>query len=165
MAAESSRVIARFRRREARARCSSRRRAARHEPSGVNALRRVARSLEAMRGSLRGDVLMVAGKSEALERNQRFIAQRLNRGWSDERLAALRRAAGAVDAGIASSRTGRLIECAFASARGPVYSSTFTTSAAGIPFSLCADTREAPHSLQRSGNAGARPARRDPRNA
>ncbi len=62
-----------------------------------------------------------------------------------ERLAALRRDAGAVDAEDREQlELADRIERAFASARGPVYLvDLHATSAAGIPFSLCADTREA----------------------
>lgn len=116
-----------------------------NEPSGVNALRRVARALESMRDSLRGDILMLAGNVGALERNQRLIDHDLNRGWSDERLAALRRDAGmAQDEDREQLELAERIERALASARGPVYLvDLHATSAAGIPFSLCADTPEA----------------------
>jgi len=115
-----------------------------NEPSGVNALRRVVESLEAMRGSLRGDVLMLAGNVGALAVGQRYSAHDLNRGWSEERIVALR-AGAALDAEDREQlELADLIEGAIARARGPVYLiDLHATSAAGIPFSLCADTREA----------------------
>lgn len=145
MASDPRRVIARFAGREAGPLLIAIGGLHGNEPSGVHALRRVARSLEAMRGSLRGDVLMLAGNVGALEQGQRFIAHDLNRGWSDDRLAVLR---GNSAAGDAEDREqlalADAIEEALASARGPVYLvDLHATSAAGIPFSLCADTREA----------------------
>ena len=116
-----------------------------NEPSGVNALRRVASALDALRARLRGDVVMLAGNVTALEENRRFIAHDLNRGWSDERLEALRRNASGVDAEDREQlELASAIEHAFATARGPAHLvDLHATSAAGIPFSLCTDTPEA----------------------
>jgi len=115
-----------------------------NEPSGVHALRRVAAALETMRDRLRGDVVMLAGNVGALERNQRYLAHDLNRGWSDERIATLRRD-GAKDAEDREQlELADTIERAFTGARGnPYLVDLHATSAEGIPFSLCADTPEA----------------------
>jgi succinylglutamate desuccinylase len=94
---------------------------------------------------------MLAGNLGALERNRRFLDHDLNRGWSAERLAALRgRPAGdAPDPppDLPLDREDReqlelcqAIEQAVAAARGPAYLiDLHATSAEGIPFALCGD--------------------------
>jgi len=90
---------------------------------------------------------MLAGNLGALERNRRFLDHDLNRGWSDERLAALRRAPPAGTPGHPLDHEDQeqlelcaAIEQAVASARGPAYLiDLHATSAEGIPFALCRD--------------------------
>lgn len=53
-----------------------------NEPSGVIALQRVFRELESNQPQLRGQVIGLAGNLPALEKNQRFISQDLNRIWN-----------------------------------------------------------------------------------
>jgi hypothetical protein len=112
----------------------------------------------APRPDLCGDVVMLAGNLGALERNRRFLDHDLNRGWSAERLAALRRrpAGGALDPPVERPlehamdhedreqlELGEAIEQAVAGARGPAYLiDLHATSAEGIPFALC---RDQPH--------------------
>jgi len=107
----------------------------------VHALRRVA---AALRPIPRGDVVMLAGNVAALERGVRFITRDLNRGWSAERLAALR-AAGPLDAEDREQlELADAIDQALRAARGPAFVvDLHATSAEGIPFALCRDEPEA----------------------
>jgi predicted deacylase len=112
-----------------------------NEPSGVEALGRVAAALDSR--TLRGDVIMVAGNLGALAAGRRFVDHDLNRGWSAERLATLR----GQDASAPRDAEDReqlalalVIDRALASARGPVFLlDLHATSAEGIPFALCRD--------------------------
>jgi len=118
-----------------------------NEPSGVEAMRRVAASLDSERLPLRGDVVMLAGNGRALERGVRFIDHDLNRGWTEARLAALR-AAGASGAMDVEDREqlelADVLESVLSSARGPAYMlDLHATSAEGIPFAMCRDSAEA----------------------
>ena len=117
-----------------------------NEPSGVAAMRRVAQTLDPERLTLRGDVVMLAGNVRALERGVRFVDHDLNRGWTGERLAALR-ASEAVEALEAEDyeqlELADALEQALAAARGPVYLiDLHATSAEGIPFAMCRDAAE-----------------------
>ena len=117
-----------------------------NEPSGFEALGRVAARIAADSLSIRGDVVMLAGNVGALERGVRFVAHDLNRGWTGDRLAALR-----------TSSPERLdaedreqlaladeIDRALAEARGPAFLlDLHATSAPGIPFTMGGDTAEA----------------------
>jgi len=117
-----------------------------NEPSGVEAMRCVAVTIDPERRPLRGDVVMLAGNLRALERGVRFIDHDLNRGWTGERLAVLR-AAETVEALDAEDceqlELVDALEEALASARGPVYLlDLHATSAEGIPFAMCRDAAE-----------------------
>lgn len=124
----------------------------------------------ASRTDLCGDVVMLAGNLGALERNRRFLDHDLNRGWSAERLAALRGGPAGETLGRPSDgapdgppdrppgrppgrpldledreqlELGEAIEQAVTAARGPAYLiDLHATSAEGIPFALC---RDQPH--------------------
>jgi succinylglutamate desuccinylase len=114
-----------------------------NEPSGLEAMRRVAGTLAQRPPLARGDLVMLAGNVRALERGVRFIDRDLNRGWTAGHLAALR-AAGTGAQGAEDREQLELadaLEQALASARGPAHLlDLHATSAEGIPFSLCADT-------------------------
>ena len=117
-----------------------------NEPSGNAAMQRVAESLERARTPMRGDVTMVAGNLGALVRGVRFVDHDLNRGWSRERLAALRAAAPeTLDAEDREQLAlAEALEAALGAARGPAFLlDLHATSAAGIPFALCRDSPEA----------------------
>lgn len=111
-----------------------------NEPAGVRAMRRVAEALEAASPPLCGDVVMLAGNVGALERGVRFLDHDLNRGWTSERLAALRSGA-AMDAEDREQlELADAVERALAGARGPAYLlDLHATSAEGIPFTMCRD--------------------------
>ena len=117
-----------------------------NEPSGVEAMRRVAATLDPERLPLRGDVVMLAGNVRALARGVRFVDHDLNRGWTGERLAGLR-ASETVEALDAEDyeqlELAEAVEQALASARGPVYLiDLHATSAEGIPFAMCRDAAQ-----------------------
>ena len=117
-----------------------------NEPSGVEAMGRVAATLDPERLPLRGDVVMLAGNVRALARGVRFVDHDLNRGWTGERLAGLR-ASDTVEALDAEDyeqlELAEALEQALAAARGPAYLiDLHATSAEGIPFAMCRDTGE-----------------------
>ncbi|MBM4281476.1 MAG: hypothetical protein FJ137_12200 [Deltaproteobacteria bacterium] len=116
-----------------------------NEPAGVRAARRVLLRLAALDGGsgVRGDVVVLAGNLRSLRRGQRYEARDLNRGWSDDALAALRaRDAATLSAEDAEQRElGDAVDAAFAAARGDrVLVDLHTSSAPGIPFVLFGDT-------------------------
>lgn len=114
-----------------------------NEPSGVEAMRRVASAMASAPGRMRGDVVMLAGNLRALDRGVRFIDHDLNRGWTGERLATLRAAEAVAELDAEDYEQLELAEAleqALASARGPAYLlDLHATSAEGIPFALCRD--------------------------
>lgn len=114
-----------------------------NEPSGIEAMRRVAARLASAPGRIRGDLVMLAGNVRALERGVRFIHHDLNRGWTGERLATLRAAEAVQELDAEDYEQLELaeeLEQALASARGPAYLlDLHATSAEGIPFALCRD--------------------------
>ncbi|CAM4110536.1 succinylglutamate desuccinylase/aspartoacylase domain-containing protein [Gillisia limnaea] len=55
-----------------------------NEPSGVQALERVFAELKAVKPQIKGTILGVAGNKKALETNQRYIDEDLNRTWKEE---------------------------------------------------------------------------------
>lgn len=62
-----------------------------NEPSGVDALDRVFGELSGSRPPFRGEAVGLAGNLAALSRGRRFVDEDLNRIWTLERIAALRR--------------------------------------------------------------------------
>jgi predicted deacylase len=108
-----------------------------NEPGGVLAARRVLARLEALRGELRGEVVMLAGNVEALREGRRYLARDLNRGWTDAALARLADAPEDVEQRVLCEA----IEAAVARARGEVFLvDLHTTSAPGVPFVIFGDT-------------------------
>ena len=55
-----------------------------NEPSGVQALERVFAELEMAKPLIKGTILGVTGNKKALEKNQRYIDEDLNRTWKEE---------------------------------------------------------------------------------
>lgn len=55
-----------------------------NEPSGVNALKRVFAELEKTQPEILGRIVGVVGNKAALEKDQRFIDEDLNRTWTEE---------------------------------------------------------------------------------
>lgn len=61
-----------------------------NEPAGAIAAGRVLPRLEEIKERLRGDVILLAGNTRALERGERFVDVDLNRHWTAKRLVSLR---------------------------------------------------------------------------
>jgi succinylglutamate desuccinylase len=61
-----------------------------NEPSGVVALRRLFRKIEDARISLKGELIGLAGNLQALAARRRYLAQDLNRVWTDDRVVKIR---------------------------------------------------------------------------
>jgi succinylglutamate desuccinylase len=117
-----------------------------NEPSGVAAQHRVAAALAPGTIPLRGDLILVVGNVGALELGVRFVDHDLNRGWTAERLSALRTArTETMDAEDREQlELAQVLEQTLGSARGPGYLlDLHATSAAGIPFTMCRDTPRA----------------------
>ena len=55
-----------------------------NEPSGVKALEEVFKQLEKTKPEIKGTILGVAGNQKALNKNQRYIDEDLNRTWTTE---------------------------------------------------------------------------------
>ncbi len=114
-----------------------------NEPAGVIAARRVLKRLREDDAGLRGELVVYAGNVGALRAKRRYLAKDLNRVWSDDRLAALRRKPeGELDPEDREQlELLGLVEDAMARARGDVhFMDLHTTSAKGIPFVLFGDT-------------------------
>ena len=62
-----------------------------NEPAGVHALQRVLKKLVEDRTPLNGRLIALTGNGKALERDQRFLDEDLNRIWHPERLERVRR--------------------------------------------------------------------------
>ena len=114
-----------------------------NELAGIHACRRVLRILERRRPDFKGEWLALAGNIPALNRNCRFIDEDLNRIWLTERIQA--QAAGVVPHDSIESREQNelLSQVEAALSRNPAetyFVDLHTTSAAGPPFSVFADT-------------------------
>jgi predicted deacylase len=115
-----------------------------NEPAGVRAMRRVLPSLRLKAGRLRGEVVLLAGNTRALERGARYTDADLNRQWTRANLAAVRRGRLPTGAGAEAVELAELLTCferAAARARGEIYFvDLHTTSAHGVPFATVGDT-------------------------
>lgn len=114
-----------------------------NEPAGTVATRRVLEELSARALPLRGKLLCITGNIGALSRGQRFVDRDLNRGWTQERIAALVARDPALDD--SEDREQREILALFlgvmAEAKEPVvFLDLHSTSAGGSPFCAIADT-------------------------
>ena len=109
-----------------------------NEPAGIHAAERVLAALSSGAVDVRGGELVVlAGNVAALRRGERYLARDMNRGWTDARLARLRRG----DAQDAEDREQMellaALDAVAGRARGPVHlADLHTSSAAGVPFVL-----------------------------
>lgn len=115
-----------------------------NEPSGIIALQRVFRRLDGFRPPFRGEFVGLAGNLRALARRARFLEYDLNRCWTPERVAELRRKPHD-DAGPPEDAEVRelldTLDDVFARARGEIcFLDLHTSSAAGEPFVLLGDT-------------------------
>jgi succinylglutamate desuccinylase len=117
-----------------------------NEPSGIQAARRVLDRLAGDASALRGELLVAAGNLPALERGVRFVDRDLNRLWSGERVAALRRGEIAEPTVEDEEMLALLdviepsIDAALSEGRRVVHVDLHTSSAGGCPFVTCADT-------------------------
>lgn len=111
-----------------------------NEPGGVHAARRVLAHLEALRGSMRGEFVALAGNVKALREGRRYLARDLNRGWTDAALAALQHPTDDPEDDEQRALC-EAIEAVVARARGDVHLvDLHSTSAPGVPFVIFGDT-------------------------
>jgi succinylglutamate desuccinylase len=114
-----------------------------NEPAGVHALRRVLATLAEIKPKMRGELLALSGNRAALAKDIRYIAEDLNRMWSEPRLGELRAADPATDDSDRREQRELLgaIERALSLPRERViFVDLHSTSAGGPPFSLMGDT-------------------------
>lgn len=115
-----------------------------NEPAGIEALRRVFRRLEDVRGRLRGEWVGIAGNLPALSLGRRYVAKDLNRQWRPARAEpAPSTDDSANDSPEDRERQAILVELerVFARARGEVFVlDIHTTSGHGVPFVVMGDT-------------------------
>lgn len=115
-----------------------------NEPAGSAACHRVLRGLKEAGLPLRGELVALAGNLTAIEANARFIDRDLNRQWTPERVAALRRARPAPGCAVEDREQWELLdtlERILQGAAGPVYLlDLHTSSAEGPPFVTVGDT-------------------------
>ena len=113
-----------------------------NEPSGAQALRNVAPSLQTMEARLRGRVFFVEGNVRALGAKVRFIDTDLNRAWKRANLAKtglVRTLTRAEDLELYELQ--RVFREILNTARNEVFVlDLHTTSAAGLPFATVGDT-------------------------
>lgn len=106
-----------------------------NEPAGLIAAERVLARIEREELALRGTFVALAGNRAALADGRRFLERDLNRGWSDEALAALS-AAAAPGEDCEQRELNAAIAAAFepAPAGERYFVDLHTTSAPGVPF-------------------------------
>jgi len=115
-----------------------------NEPAGIAAARTAIGALD--RAAIRGELIALVGNLRATAAGRRHLGQDLNRLWTEDHLAAVRRAG---DAEPAAPELCELAELAAAldevigRARGAVYLlDLHTTSAPGFPFAVVGPTAE-----------------------
>lgn len=114
-----------------------------NEPAGIHALRRVFATLAERRPQMRGELLALSGNRAALTKDIRYIAEDLNRLWSEAQLSEMRAADPAVESSDRRERRELLVEIERALAvprERVVFFDLHSTSAGGPPFSLMGDT-------------------------
>jgi hypothetical protein len=119
-----------------------------NEPAGVEAARRVFARLEKGDLRFRGEFVAFAGNLRGLRRGVRYHARDLNRAWSEESVAALKKKPASEwdEEDHEQSELLTAIEEVIGRARGTVHLGDFhTTSASGIPFILFGDTLRQRH--------------------
>jgi succinylglutamate desuccinylase len=113
-----------------------------NEPAGLTALDRITNDIEERAVLHRGEFLALAGNLSALGSERRFIHRDLNRDWDPDQIARLN--GDPVSSHVEDREQRELLDelhAAFARARGDVYLlDLHTTSGAGRPFSVFADT-------------------------
>ncbi|MGE0555819.1 MAG: succinylglutamate desuccinylase/aspartoacylase family protein [Gemmatimonadales bacterium] len=113
-----------------------------NEPAGVRALERVARKLAEHRPAFRGRFVALSGNRAALATGQRYLAADLNRCWTPETIARLRRGAPADDEPAELHEAAELL-AAIERCRGEGVTYVLdlhTASGASAPFAVLADT-------------------------
>lgn len=115
-----------------------------NEPSGMEAMRRVAPGLEKLRERLRGRVYLVIGNTRALQAKERYLDDDLNRHWRRDVVARnLQTEARAGDC-VEDTEQRELLsifEGVFRTARDEVYAlDLHSTSAESPPFAMIGDT-------------------------
>lgn len=115
-----------------------------NEVSGIHAARRVLRILRKRKPLFRGEFVGIAGNLSALERGDRYLAEDLNRVWTEQRIEALQSLAPDHFTTIEHEEMWGLLSTlndAFGRARGETYFlDLHTSSASGGPFVLLGDT-------------------------
>ncbi len=114
-----------------------------NEPAGVEAARAVLDRIERRRIPLRGEIIALRGNVRALRQQKRYVAEDLNRLWTEERVAALRGGAG-TSVGPEQTEQSELLarfDALIRSARpGAVVVDLHSTSGPGAPFACISDT-------------------------
>jgi predicted deacylase len=115
-----------------------------NERAGIAAARRVLERLAELRPPCRGEMVALAGNTRALAQGRRYLRRDLNRQWTPERVASIRRVR-TEDLPEGEDRELRelltAIEAELAETRGDAYFlDLHTTSAPGTPFLLFGDT-------------------------
>ncbi|HKZ77153.1 MAG TPA: succinylglutamate desuccinylase/aspartoacylase family protein [Pyrinomonadaceae bacterium] len=115
-----------------------------NEPAGVLAAGRVITRLQERKSCLRGEVILLAGNTRALERNARYIDADLNRLWTTENVLKTRSDSSVLAETSESCEQRELlvdVEAAIERARGEAFFiDLHTTSAHGKPFATVGDT-------------------------
>jgi predicted deacylase len=115
-----------------------------NEPAGLFAARRVLQHLHDTRPEFRGELIVLSGNRAALAHRCRYLAQDLNRMWTNERIAAIRNHAESDVQTPEEAEQRELLDAidhALARRQGPVvFLDLHTTSADGVPFTVIADT-------------------------
>jgi succinylglutamate desuccinylase len=114
-----------------------------NESAGVHALRRVLDRIRPRTGEVQGELVGVVGNERALAAGRRFVDRDLNRAWTEERLARIRREGPSEHDAEDREQLELLetIEAVVEEARGPVYVlDLHTTSGFGGSFSTFGDT-------------------------
>lgn len=115
-----------------------------NEPSGLAAIRTLARELEEIEEKLRGRVYLIAGNTRALRRNLRYVDHDLNRHWTPENVARNRPGSSIATNRVEDIEQRELLaifEEIFGTARDEVYAlDLHSTSAESMPFAMTGDT-------------------------
>ncbi|MCC7108668.1 MAG: succinylglutamate desuccinylase/aspartoacylase family protein [Deltaproteobacteria bacterium] len=112
-----------------------------NEPAGIEGARRVLAHFE--QGTLKGELVVLAGNVAGLRQGVRHHERDLNRGWTDAHMARIDALAVRTHEDAEQHELWSSIEGARARARGPVFlADLHTSSAAGVPFVLYRETPE-----------------------
>ncbi len=115
-----------------------------NEPAGLLAAHRVAAQISQRKSCLRGEVLLLAGNTRALQRKVRYLDADLNRLWTANNIRTIQSGLALPSApseGIEQAELLVELNSAFSRARGEVFFvDLHTTSAPGTPFATVGDT-------------------------